>query len=162
MDEIVRIITDPEYVGDHKRIAKQILGSMFSRDDFRIVQGSALQIQSQSERYFQGREKILDILEAKAPNSTAVLSGDHKECMFVVNLVPGTTFSSNRFSQEFDGMQAFGYDLWSSMEMASRLMPRADQVLDRNRYIAARVLSTIATLTALTDGSQRFIIRMPK
>lgn len=161
MDEIVRIITDPTFVNDHKRISKQILGSMFNRDDFRIVQGSALLIQSQLDSYFRDREKILDILETKAPNSTSVLSGDHKEGLFIVNLVPGTTFSSNRFSQEFNGLQAFGYDLWSSMEMASRLMPRVDQVLDRNRYITARILSTIATLTALTDGSQRFIIRMP-
>lgn len=161
IDEIVKIITNPAFAGDHKRIAKQILGSMFSRDDFRIIQGSALQIQSQSDSYFRDREKILDILEAKAPNSTSILDGDHNECLFIVNLVPGTTFSSNRFSEEFNGLQAFGYDLWSSMEMASRIMPRTDQVLDRNRYIAARILSTIATLTALTDGSQKFILRMP-
>lgn len=161
MDKIVQIITDPTYVVDHKRIAKQILGSMFSRDDFRIVQGSALQIQSQSESYFRGKETILDILEEKAPDSTSTLSGDHKECLFVVNMVPGTTFSSNKFSEEFGGIQAFGYDLWSSMDVARTIMPRADQIQDRNRYIAARILSTIATLTALTDGSQRFLIRMP-
>lgn len=80
-------------------------------------------------------------------------------CLVAVNLVPETTFASNRFAKEFDGIQTFGYDLWWSVEIAKRLMPRPDQSRDRSRFVMARVMTTVATLMALTDGSQRLILR---
>ena len=58
-------------------------------------------------------------------------------------------------------MQAFGYDLWRSKQMAEKLLPYPDQAVDRQRFVMARVMSTVATLMALTDGSQRLVLRLP-
>lgn len=74
-------------------------------------------------------------------------------------MIAGTTLASNRLADTFEGIQAFGHDLWRSMEMADKLMPRPDQIQDRERFVMARVMSTVATLMALTDGSQRLVIR---
>lgn len=162
MDVILDTMTDPKLVDDHKRVVKQILGPLFDRDAYLRVMGAALVVEGNSEDYFRDREKIIDVLEKKSKNSTSVLKGDHQECLVVVNLVPDTTLASNRFAEEFDGVQAFGYDLWRSVEMASKILPRPDQQIDRVRFVTARVMSTVATLMALTDGSQRFALRMEK
>ena len=52
-------------------------------------------------------------------------------------------------------------DLWRSKEMAKRFLPRNDEKLLRDRFIMARVMTTVATLMVLTDGSQRLLLRMP-
>ena len=76
--------------------------------------GAAVLVNGRSEDYFKGREEIIDILEKRANKSIATLKGDHKECIVVVNLVADTTLSSNNLSNTYDGIQAFGYDLWRS------------------------------------------------
>jgi hypothetical protein len=160
MNKILETMTDPKLVDDHKRVVKSLLGSGFDRDIYLRVMGAAVVVNGRSQDYFRGREAIIDLLEARAKKSVATLKGEHQECIVSINFVPGTTLSSNRFSEEFGGLQAFGYDIWRSVQMAGRLLPRPDQAVDRDRFIMARVMSTVATLMALTDGSQRLVLRM--
>lgn len=162
MDRILATMTEPSLVDDHKRVVKQLLGGMFDRDTYLRIMGAGVVVNGRAEEYFRGREQIIDVLEKRSENSTSVLKGDHQECLVVVNMVPDTTLSSNQLSHEFNGMQAFGYDLWHSVQMAGRILPRPDQDVDRERFVMARAMSTVATLMALTDGSQRLLIRMPK
>lgn len=161
MDVILATMMRPDLVDDHKRVVKELMGPIFDRDIYLRNMGAATVLNGRSADYFRGREEIIDILEKQVKNSIATLKGDHQECLVVVNFVPGTTMASNRFSDAHGGIQAFGYDIWRSMQMAEKIMPRPDQVDDRKRFIMARVMSTVATLMALTDGSQRFIIRLP-
>lgn len=146
---------------DHKRIVGLILGDSFDHRIYREMLGGAALVNFESQRYFAGREKIIDILEQRYPHSIATLVGAHHEALLVVNMVPGTTMASNRFAQEFDGMQAFGYDLWRSLQMAKSLIPRNDQDRLRRNFVTARVMTSVATLMALTDGTQRLVLRMP-
>lgn len=160
IDLVLRCLTNPELVEDHKRLVRSVLDSDFNRDHYLRILGAAMVLQSRAQDYFAGRGTILDILEAKAPGSVSTLHGLHREALFVVNLVPGTTFSSNRFAHDNDGIQAFGYDLWRSRQLAATLFPLASQHIDRERFVTARVMITFATLMALTDGSQRLLLRL--
>lgn len=159
MDKILMTMTDLNLVDDHKRVVKLLLGKQFNRDIYLRIMGAAVLVNGRSEDYFRGREEIIDILEKRANKSISTLKGDHRECIVVVNLVPNTTLSSNHLTKSYKGIQAFGYDLWRSMEIATKLLPRPDQIEDRDRFIMARVMSTVATLMALTDGTQRLVIR---
>ena len=151
---------DPHLVEDHKRLVRVILDTDFNRDHYLRVMGAGLVLRSRSTAYFADRGEILDLLDALAPNSISVLEGVHHEALVVVNVVPETTLSSNRFAQAHDGVQAFGYDLWRSRQLAQTLFPLPSQVLDRERFVHARVMLTIATLMALTDGSLRLLLRL--
>jgi hypothetical protein len=160
MDAILDNLTNPALVEDHKRLVKALLGGDFNRDNYLHVLGAGLVLRSRSHGYFAGRGEILDLLEKKAPNSVSILEGSHKEALVVVNFVPGTTFSSNRFADDHNGMQAFGYDLWRSKQLAANLFPLPSQATDRDRFVMARVMITIATLMTLTDGTQRMLVRV--
>ncbi len=160
MDKVLGAMTDPTLVDDHKRVVKTLLADQFNRDDYLRVMGAGVVVNGRSEEYFRDREKILDILEKKSKNSVSTLKGIHKEALWVVNLVPGETLSSNRFADE-NGFDAFGYDLWRSKQMAGILLPLPNQSVDKGRFITARVMSTVATMMALTDGSQRLALRVP-
>jgi hypothetical protein len=161
MNKILETMTEPRLVDDHKRVVKALLGGQFDRDTYLRVMGAAVVVNGRSEDYFRNREGIIDILEKLSKKSVATLNGEHQECIVCVNFVPGTTLASNRFADTFGGIQAFGYDIWRSVQMAGKLLPRPDQAVDRQRFIMARVMSTVATLMALTDGSQRLLLRMP-
>lgn len=161
MDKILETMINPELVDDHKRVVKSLLGQDFDRDTYLRVMGAAVIVNGRPEEYFRNREAVIDVLEKISKKSVSTLKGDHKECIVAVNFVPGTTLSSNRFSKECGGIQAFGYDIWRSVQMASKILPRPDQAVDRERFIMARVMCTVATLMALTDGSQRLVLRMP-
>ena len=78
-----------------------------------------------------------------------------------MNFVPNTTLASNRFAAAHAGTQAFGYDIWRSKQLARNLFPLPDQAMERDRFVMARVMITIATLMTLTDGSQRIFLRIP-
>lgn len=160
MDKILATMTDPKLVDDHKRVLKLLLGDRFNRDVYLRVMGAAVMVNGRSEDYFRGREAIMDILEQRDKKSVATLEGEHEECLVVVNMVPNTTLASNRFSDTFK-IQAFGYDVWRSLAMAEKLLPLPDQAEDRERFVMARVMTTVATLMALTDGSQRLLVRLP-
>ena len=107
LDAIVTNMTNPDLVEDHKRLVKVILDDTFNRDHYLRVLGAGLVLRSRSNGYFAGRGEILNLLEQKAPGSVSVLEGHHKEGLVIINLVPGTTLSSNRFADEHDGLQAF-------------------------------------------------------
>ncbi len=161
MDAILANMTDPDLVEDHKRLVKALLGRAFNRDDYLRVMGAGLVLRSRSHGYFAGRGEILDLLEQKAPGSVSTLEGTHREALVIVNFVPNTTLASNRFSAAHDGMQAFGYDIWRSKQLSRSLFPLPDQAVERDRFVMARVMITIATLMTLTDGSQRIFLRIP-
>ena len=113
------------------------------------------------KRQFHDRSEILDLLDRKAPGSVSTLRGRHPEAFVIVNLVEGTTMSSNRFAADHAGSQAFGYDLWRSRQLVQALFPLPSHQIDRERFIHARVMITIATLMALTDGSLQVLMRLP-
>lgn len=161
MDAILATMTSFDLVDDHKRVVKELLGAEFDRDTYLRVMGAAVVVNGRSQDYFRDRGAVIDTLEKVAPGSVATLKGYHQECVVAVNTVLNTTLASNRFAEDHNGVQAFGYDLWRSKEMAARLMPRPDQSQDRARFVMARVMTTVATLMALTDGSQRLVLRMP-
>jgi len=159
--QVLGCMIDPTLVEDHKRLVRTILDTDFNRDHYLRVLGAGLVLRSRSDGYFAGRRGILDLLEDKAPNSVSVLEGHHREVCVVVNLVSGTTLSSNRFAADHDGAQAFGYDLWRSRQLAQMLFPLPSHQVDRERFVHARVMLTIATLMALTDGSLSLLLRLP-
>lgn len=161
LDAVLNCMINPDLVEDHKRLVRTIMDTDFNRDHYLRVLGAGLVLQSRSDAYFQGRGEILDLLARKAPNSVSVLEGQHHEALLVVNLVAGSTLSSNRFAADHHGAQAFGYDLWRSRQLAEILFPMPSQKLDRERFIHARVMLTIATLMALTDGSLAVLLRLP-
>lgn len=161
MDKILHVMTEPDLVDDHKRVVKSLLGADFDRDTYLRVMGAGVIVNGRPQDYFRNREAVIDLLEKVSKKSVATLKGYHQECIVAVNFVPGTTLSSNRLSKEFGGVQAFGYDIWRSVQMAGKILPRPDQAVDRQRFIMARVMTTIATLMALTDGSQHLLLRMP-
>lgn len=160
IETVLECLTDPALVEDHKRLVRCLLDTEFDRDHYLRVLGGGLVLRSRAHDYFIGRNKVLDMLESKAPGSVSVLQGSHREELVIVNLVPGTTFSSNRFASEYNGVQAFGYDLWRSKQLAATLFPLQSQIIDRERFVTARVMITIATLMALTDGTQRLLLRV--
>lgn len=160
MAAIVANMTNPQLVEDHKRLVKTLLADDFSRDDYLRILGAALVLQSRSDDYFRDNIKVLDTLEQKASGSVSVLEGSHEEAYVIVNLVEDTTFSSNRFSAEM-GVQAFGYDLWRSKQLAERLFGLSQSGNSYRRFVHARVMITIATLMTLTNGSQHIFVRQP-
>ncbi len=161
IDSVLERMTDPALVEDHKRLVKTILDEDFNRDNYLRVMGAGLVLRSRSNDYFAGRDAVLDELERKAPGSVSVLEGSHQEVLLIVNYEAGSTLASNRFSHDHGGMQAFGYDIWRSKQLATMLFPLPSQSHDRERFVMARVMITIATLMALTDGSQRLLVRLP-
>lgn len=161
MDAILANMTNPDLVEDHKRLVKTLLGRDFNRDNYLRVLGAGLVLRSRSHGYFAGRGEILNLLEEKAPGSVSTLEGHHQEALVVVNFVSNTTLASTRFADAHGGMQAFGYDIWRSKQLARSLFPLPEQVIERDRFVMARVMITIATLMTLTDGSQRIFLRIP-
>lgn len=161
MDVVLARMTDPKLVDDQKRIVKTILGKDFDRDIFLRDMGAAVVVNGRADDYFRGREEIIDLLEKTKKNSVSTLKGEHKECIVVANFVPDTTLASNRFSDSFGGIQAFGYDIWRSKQIAEKILPHPDESDARERFVIARVMSTVATLMALTDGSQKLVLRLP-
>lgn len=160
MDSILINMTNPDLVEDHKRLVKALMDKDFDREHYLRVMGAGLVLRSRAQGYFSGRGGILDLLEEKAPGSVSVLEGQHEEALVIVNFVPNSTLSSNRFAEHY-GIQAFGYDLWRSKQLALNLFPLPSQENDRSRFVMARVMITIATLMTLTDGSLRMLVRIP-
>lgn len=158
---ILECLSDSSLVEDSKRLTRSILAEDFNRDDYLRILGASLVLDSHSENYFAQNSELLPLLEEKAPGGVSTLTGDHNEKLVIVNFVPGTTFASNRFADEHENKQAFGYDVWRSKELAAILLPQDSQAADRWRFVTARVMITIATLMALTDGSLQLLFRLP-
>lgn len=161
VEHVLEVMTDPALVDDHKRLVRTLMGRFFDRDDYLRVMGAALLLLARSRDYFADRSDILDLLERLAPASVSRLSGEHREALVVVNFVPNTTLASNRFAADHGGVQAFGYDLWRSRQLAETLLPLPSQDTDRDRFVMARIMITIATLMSLPDGSLPVFVRVP-
>jgi len=161
VQNILDRMTDPRFVEDHKRLVKLLLAENFDRDNYLRVLGAGLVLESRANGYFAEKGQILDLLEQKCPDSVSTLHGDHQEGIVIVNLVPDTTLASNRFADTF-GVQAFGYDLWRSKQLARALLPLPSQSVDCERFVTARVMLSVATLMTLTDGSLQLLVRLPR
>ena len=161
LDTVVTVMIDPDLVDDHKRLVRTLMGASFNRDNYLRVLGAALMLRAREDTYFADRGEILDLLDRLAPSSVSVLEGGHRECLVVVNFVPDTTMASNRFADDHGGLQAFGYDIWRSRQLAETLLPLPAQEVDRHRFVMARVMITIATLMVLTDGTLPLLARVP-
>jgi hypothetical protein len=160
VQNILDQMTNPDLVEDHKRLVKLLLAEGFDRDNYLRVMGAGLVLESRANGYFAEREQILDLLEQKCPNSVSRLQGGHQEGIVIVNLVPNSTLASNRFFNTLN-IQAFGYDLWRSKQLAQALLPLPSQTMDRERFVTARVMLSVATLMSLTDGSLQLLVRVP-
>ena len=156
MDVALAAMLAPELVADHKRLVKQLLGDQFSDELYMQVLGAGVVLEGRIDEYMANREKSIEELENNLKHKVSILEGDHHECFVLINLVSGTTFATKRFSDEFNGVQAFNYDVWRTVEFAQKAFP--DEAF-RNRFVTARVMTAVATLMVLTDGSQRLIVR---
>ena len=159
MDQALQALVDPMLVADNERLVRAVLGEAFDESIYMHVVGAGVILAGRADEYLQEREKSIEEIEANLQHQVMVLEGDHHECFMVLNTVPGTTFATKRFSDTFQGTQAFNYDIWRTFELAEKLFPlRADQH-KKMRFIHARVATAIATLMVLTDGSQRLLVR---
>jgi Cadmium carbonic anhydrase repeat len=161
MNVMLKKMTDPMLVEDHKRIVKLLMGKQFNRDYYLQILGAANVLNAHSDAYFRGRDAVMKLLEEKTGDHVPILRGEHGECILAVNLVPNTTLDSVRLSEDFGGIQSFGYDMWRSKQIAKQILGRPDQAEERERFIMARVMCSVATLMTITDGTQRFVLRMP-
>lgn len=161
IDKVLACLTDPRLVDDHKRLVRTLLGAEFDRDHYLRILGAAQVLGSRAKEFFSGADRMLELLEARFPKSVSHLHGEHNEKIVIINAVADTTLASTRFADNNGGVQAFGYDIWRSKQMAKLLMPLPYQAIDRERFITARVAITIATLMTLTDGSLQLVMRLP-
>lgn len=161
VEKVLECLVDPTFVDDHKRLVRAILGESFDRDQYLRILGAGQVLAGHSEEYFSKNSQILEMLEDRCPGSVSTLHGSHSEKLVIVNFVPNTTLSSNRFADQNGGMQAFGYDVWRSKQLAEILLPLPSQQIERERFVTARVAISVATLIALTDGSLQVLFRVP-
>lgn len=161
VEKVLECLVDPTFVDDHKRLVRAILGETFDRDQYLRILGAGQVLAGHSEEYFSKNSQILEMLEDRCPGSVSTLHGSHGEKLVIVNFVPNTTLSSNRFADQNGGMQAFGYDVWRSKQLAEILLPLPAQHIERERFVTARVAISVATLIALTDGSLQVLFRVP-
>lgn len=159
MDKALEIIADPGHASQLVSHASALLGDNFDQEAFSSVLKRGAVLRRQAASYLASRGKSVDDLEASTGRPVPVLTGGHKECFVIVNTVSGTTFATNRFMDEHGGIQAFNYDFWRTQAVAEALF--SEESL-RSRFVTARVVSAIATLMALTDGSQRLATRTPR
>lgn len=159
MDAALAAMLSPELIADHKRLVKDLLGDSFSNEIYLQVLGAGVVLEGRIEEYMQQREKSIEELEQALHHPVSMLEGDHHECIVVINIVSGTTFATKRFSDDFNGMQAFNYDVWRTFEFAEKLYTDSSVSGSKEQFIMARVMTAVATLMVLTDGSQRLIVR---
>lgn len=86
----------------------------------------------------------------------------------LVNRVYGSTFHRDEFSADNDHkIQCFYFDFWSSVELAETLVhsnanlndsSQKRKVLKAQKILTARVMYTVGTLIALTDGSLELFV----
>lgn len=159
MDAALAAMLSPELIADHKRLVQALLGDDFSNEIYLQVLGAGVVLEGRIDEYMQQREKSIEELEQTLRHPVSMLEGDHHECLVVINTVPGTTFATKRFSDDFAGMQAFNYDVWRTVEFAEKLYAKSSISGSKERFIMARVMTAVATLMVLTDGTQHLVVR---
>lgn len=162
MEYILKTMLKPEIVNNHMHIVKDMLNTDYISSAYLRNLGAATILNGQSDHYFVGKQKALDIIEKNNKNSIATLAGSHQEVFVIINYVSNTTFDSNKFASENNGMQAFGYDIWRTKQIAELLFPETEHATDTSNFLIARVMFTVATIMALTDGSQELFYRISK
>lgn len=159
IEAVLQDMTDSQLVDDHQRLVSTILGEKYSHDEYLHILGAALLLRSSSSKYFAQSDQTAELLEQKSPGSISVLEGDHEEGLLVMNFIPHTTLATNRFAIDHGGLQAFGYDMWYTEQVADTLFPSDDQEKQRTRFVMARMMIAVATLMVLTDGSLEVLVR---
>jgi hypothetical protein len=162
VEEIVKSLADPKYIKNIETLTKSLLKERFDAEIYDSVLGKAVRLQSHSSTYFhEGQETLLGKLHRSKNQKNVLekLTGEHGEEIVIVNFVKGETFHRDRFSARHNHkIQAFNYDIWSTFEVAAKTYSNP---IEEMRFVTARVMHTIATLIALTDGSLRLLIRRP-
>jgi len=159
MDAALAAMLSPELIAEHKRLVNDLLGDGFSNEIYLQVLGAGVVLEGRINEYMQQREKSIEELEQTLHHSVSILEGDHHECLVIINTIPDTTFATKRFSDDFNGMQAFNYDVWRTVEFAEKLYEDSSVSGSKERFIMARVMTAVATLMVLTDGSQHLVVR---
>lgn len=159
MDAAVTAMLDPTLAADHKKLVSVLLGDQFSQNLYTEILDAAEALQPTPDDYMDDREKSVRDLEAMIGHAVPVLEGDHHECLVIINTVQGTTFATKHFSDTFHGMQAFNYDVWRTLEFAEKLYAEGSMSGSKEQFVMARVMTAVATLMVLTDGSQHLIVR---
>lgn len=161
MDQALQALVSSALIADNERLVRAALGDNFDERIYMQVVGAGLILAGRADEYLAEREKSIEEIEAMLQHQVTVLEGDHHECFMVLNTVPGTTFATKRFSDTYQGLQAFNYDIWRTYELAEKLFS-SDADHDRKlQFIHARLATAVATLMVLTDGSQRLLVRTP-
>jgi hypothetical protein len=176
--EILQTITSPAAQQQVRKLARMMLGDTYETNRVDAILGRFLALQGVADEYFmkheeedtyEYRQKAVDTVLENNPNGIETLRGPHKEVALVVNLVEDTTFHRDKFAVDNgEEIQLFNYDLWWSYQLADRLHP-TDESVDaetreinaelRARFITARILFSIGTCMALTDGTLQLIVR---
>lgn len=159
MDVAVTAMLDPSLAADHKKLVSTLLGDQFSENLYTEIIDAAKTLQPRLSEYMDDREKSIRDLEDVNGHAVPTLEGDHHECLVIINTVPNTTFATKQFSDDFDGMQAFNYDVWRTFDFAEKLFANGELSGSKERLVTARVMTAVATLMVLTDGSQHALVR---
>ncbi len=157
MDQAFSVLVDQDFAETIFRLTQGLLGDYFDEASYEEVLKNAYDMSENAEEYFTDRAASIEQLETKLGHSVQVLEGNHQECFVIVNTVADTTFDNDTFCDTHDGVQAFNYDFWRTLQFAAELFP--SDLVAQNRFITARVMTTIATLMVLTDGSQQLVVR---
>lgn len=173
----------PEHQEQLRGLTRFILGEAYdSKYIVNEVIGRMLYLDALKPRYmpkenndpageFLYKKTVVQTIRDEAQDSVPALTGPHNEVALVLNLVPGTTFDTDRFSHDNNNdIQVFGWDVWQMYGEAKRLykydmyqgMAVQRQAIEkRMKYLTTRTLLGISTLMILTDGSLRLAIVTP-
>ncbi len=139
------------------------LGGLFDETHFSSFVTSSVLL-SATHSYFDSKEEAIQHLKDNNPNCLPELIGNHAEVILGINTVVGTTLHTDLFNAAMKAetgkdIQAFGYDIWYSMQMAEKLFP--DSEVQRKRYIHCRVGLSLAAIMYLSDGTIEVAVRTP-
>lgn len=157
MSAALEAMIDPGLVADHERLTRALMGDRFQDEHYLHVMGAAVMVEGRADEYFKNRAESITTLEDRIHHAVPVLQGDHHECLVIINTMSGTTFDNKRFAEELGGMQAFNYDVWQTLEEAAMIFGAGSS--NAERFVMARVMTAVATLMVLTDGTQKLIVR---
>ncbi len=181
MPLILKKMVAPEAWIQLHAMASSLLGDAYDETMVNQISGRLLHLESVAQEYLHynaetGRYgykqqvmKVMRDLAQEGRQPVERLMGPHCEKAIVVNMVPGTTFDRDRFSNDNNNeMQLFSWDLWRSRQTAEILYPvdmTAEYLASRKmlyrryEYVLCRTLYTLATAMVLTDGSLPVLLR---
>lgn len=183
---ILDCLQRPEHQQQLRGLAKLIMGEAYdSRGIINEAIGRILYLDALKPTYmpkenndpkgeFLYKNTVAQTLRDEANRTREVvpaLAGPHHEVAAVLNFVPGTTFDTDRFSDDHSNeIQVFAWDVWHMYEEARRLYVydmhdpveiQQEVIQKRLKYITTRTLLGISTIMVLTDGSLRLAAVTP-